>query len=1112
MNRVSGGGPFMDSSNTDRDIRIVDLLDRALAELQDGKTFDIGAWQERFPEITADLPELLQTLRDLETSVSNWKVDIARAETQVPGAGAEAPTSGYDFEMDASVPDRIGRYRIIACIGSGGMGTVYKAHDPQLDRPVALKVPRLEKWSGDRSLSLQRFLREARAAAQVRHANVCPIYDVGEFEGSPYVVMAFVDGHSLAERLRGDQRYDDSRQAVMVARQVAEALTAVHAHRIIHRDLKPGNILIDLTGQALLTDFGIARFLREQEHLTAAGAVLGTAAYMAPEQAEGQSERIGAWSDLYSLGAVLFQMLTGRVPFEPLQLGIPPQTPEGPPPKPSAFRSDVDPALEAIVQKSLAFKPEARFQSAREFATVLDRWLQGKKSLEGPTSTAQEFLEPKSPSTVVRTELADGGALTIALDHGERTVGKVAVDVKQTSRKIGKRRQLILRVAISFVVLFAFFGIYRVTRPLDDERLVGAKKAEPASPPLAFRDDGKPLVESEAKFTAIFGKTHPADQELMDKVSRRLLAVMGTLPDDVLPPAFDILDDDRVNAGAAAEPKGEGPEARILPHVVILSGLLNRVVKSKDDPDSDPDRLAFILGHELGHVVLRHIVRPREGKTGFLQQVFSRDQECAADLKGMEISLKAGFSFRRGRTAIDRVKQLGLNYSSFEGLGVDHPSWSDRLALMDREQAALWKAMSSFENGAFFLLFEQYASAERCFREVTKEFPACYEAWTNLGDALLMQYCDALDTNDLRSMKVGQIAVGGFYSRPESLEGLVRGTDEKLWNEAIECLEKALKLKQDLVLAKANLGVAYLVSPFGKDVQKATRYLREAQVKTGSEKNLSPFMKVAVSINLGVAELAAGHNDAAERGFSKAEEIGDQHAESFPRAPVTGTLYCALLYNRALLLAQSPERSQKRRGREQFERYLQDANPASSWWPLAYENYARLCQDLKIAAKSKNELSSGTQMELRPVTSVKLASGTSVVLGEPAKDVISRLGEGEVVPVVRGTQLAQRRYPAQGIELLTTDRVLVIRLRGPTAPPVPVQGAGPGGEIKRLSVGMSQVEFERALREQESDLKQLEQPGVNYRFYPRLALAVRMQNDKVEELVIAVIPRARTER
>src|SRR6516164_9355827 len=110
MNRVSGGGPFMDSSNTDRDIRIVDLLDRALAELQDGKTFDIGAWQERFPEITADLPELLQTLRDLETSVSNWKVDIARAETQVPGAGAEAPTSGYDFEMDASVPDRIGRY------------------------------------------------------------------------------------------------------------------------------------------------------------------------------------------------------------------------------------------------------------------------------------------------------------------------------------------------------------------------------------------------------------------------------------------------------------------------------------------------------------------------------------------------------------------------------------------------------------------------------------------------------------------------------------------------------------------------------------------------------------------------------------------------------------------------------------------------------------------------------------------------------------------------------------------------------------------------------------------------------------------------------------------
>ena len=159
----------------------------------------------------------------------------------------------------------------------------------------------------------------------------------------------------------------------------------------------------------------------------------------------------------------------------------------------------------------------------------------------------------------------------------------------------------------------------------------------------------------------------------------------------------------------------------------------------------------------------------RPGKAPLLRQAFSRDDEIAADLKGMELALKAGYSFRRARSALDRMLDLRPEYSSFEALQAGHPSWKDRLSFLDKDQAKLWKAMSAFDNGRYFLLCEQYGAAETCFNRVTREFPECPEAWTNLGYALLMQYCDGLDTDDLRDYDVGQIMVGGFYTRPKSL-------------------------------------------------------------------------------------------------------------------------------------------------------------------------------------------------------------------------------------------------------------------------------------------------------------------------------------------------------
>src|SRR5579884_3565328 len=250
------------------------------------------------------------------------------------------------------LPDRIGRYHILQRLGAGGMGTVYKAHDPQLDRLVALKVPRFDWSPQDRSKRLQRFQREARAAAQVWHPHVCPIYDVGEQEGQPYVVMAYIEGQSLAERLATVGRYEDTSQAVALVRQVLDALAALHARCIIHRDLKPGNILIDASGRAILTDFGLARPEEEGEHLTSEGVVVGTPAYMAPEQAAGQYQSLGPWTDLYGLGVVLYQMLTGKLPFEGPPLQVLARIVHETPPPLRHWRPELSLVLDVVVCKA----------------------------------------------------------------------------------------------------------------------------------------------------------------------------------------------------------------------------------------------------------------------------------------------------------------------------------------------------------------------------------------------------------------------------------------------------------------------------------------------------------------------------------------------------------------------------------------------------------------------------------------------------------------------------------------------------------------------------------------------------------------------------------------
>jgi PAS domain S-box-containing protein len=308
---------------------------------------------------------------------------LASAET-LPGTPSDAPDSFTREHETHSEPfpprpdtaaQWIGRYRVIDRLGEGGMGCVYKAYDPKLERMVAVKVPRFDAAKWDMSVLVQRFLREARAAAQIRHPNVCPIYDADESNGVPFVVMAFVEGKSLADRLSTVRTFADPADAARLVQRVAHGLKAVHAHDIVHRDLKPANILLDTDGQPLLTDFGLARPEHDSQRLTLHGVVLGTPGYMAPEQAAGESDRIDARTDLYSLSVVLYTMLTGCLPFQGSAISVLMKLINETPPPPSSLRPGLDRALEAIVLKGMARRPDDRYQSAQKMIDALDDWL-----------------------------------------------------------------------------------------------------------------------------------------------------------------------------------------------------------------------------------------------------------------------------------------------------------------------------------------------------------------------------------------------------------------------------------------------------------------------------------------------------------------------------------------------------------------------------------------------------------------------------------------------------------------------------------------------------------------------------------------------------------------
>lgn len=312
-----------------------------------------------------------------------------------------APSVQAPEVRSGALPASFGRYQVHGFLGEGGMAVVYKSLDPDLGRPVAVKVPIFKGSDEAKALARTLFLREARAAAKVRHPNVCAIHDVGDQDGNPYVVMDLIPGGTLARRVQEKGPFKDGRIAVRLVQQVAEALAAVHAAGILHRDLKPGNILLDEADRPYLADFGLARISDEGESLTPSGALVGTPAYMAPEQVSPEFGLVTARSDVYSLGVTLYQLITGTLPFTGATISeVLYQVTRVPVTPPSRLRVDLDPDLEAIILQAMARDPAARFETAEVFAAALAEWLEhALPPLEDGEIPTDPVLKGRRPAT-----------------------------------------------------------------------------------------------------------------------------------------------------------------------------------------------------------------------------------------------------------------------------------------------------------------------------------------------------------------------------------------------------------------------------------------------------------------------------------------------------------------------------------------------------------------------------------------------------------------------------------------------------------------------------------------------------------------------------------------
>lgn len=336
----------------------------------DVSSIDAAVTLDEIP--TGDTDNVDETI--ISQSAHSLSDAVSQSGVPAPSRAKTEKSSSIDF------PAEFGRYAIKKELGKGAMGAVYLARDTQLNRDVALKVPTFTDKSP--ANMIERFYREARSAATLTHPNICPVYDVGEHEGTHFISMGFIEGRPLSAYIESGKKQPE-RQAAAVVKKLALALQEAHDKGIIHRDLKPANIMIDQRSEPVVMDFGLARLTNDKDEarLTREGTVMGSPAYMSPEQVEGK--KIGPQCDVYSLGVVFYELLTGQTPYQGTVVSVIGQILAANPKTPIELRPDISPECSAVCLKAMASSTADRFQSMTEYAKALDAFIKGDSEAIG---------------------------------------------------------------------------------------------------------------------------------------------------------------------------------------------------------------------------------------------------------------------------------------------------------------------------------------------------------------------------------------------------------------------------------------------------------------------------------------------------------------------------------------------------------------------------------------------------------------------------------------------------------------------------------------------------------------------------------------------------------